>query len=284
MNCNLCGKLCNIDRNLNTGFCGVDKIKIAKTGLFYFEEPLISGKNGSGTIFFCGCSLKCPFCQNYEVSRNIVGKEITAKELAEQFKKLEDLNAHNINLVSPTQFADKIIESLNIYRPQIPIVYNTHSYENIETIKSLKDYVDVYLADLKYMEEKVSKRYCGCPDYFTIASHNILEMIKQKPLEYSKNGMLKKGVLVRHLILPINIADSLNILDWLNENTDKKALVSLMAQYTPFGDIKDFPELNRKITVNEYKRVKQKMLELNLDGFIQELSSADTVYIPEWNF
>lgn len=285
MNCNLCANNCNINRTGRTGSCGVtDKIKIAKAGLFHFEEPVISGKNGSGTIFFCGCGLKCVFCQNYEVSRNIVGKEISAAQLAEQFKKLEDLNADNINLVNPTQYADKIIESINIYKPAIPIVYNTHSYESPQLIDTLADYVDIYLPDLKYMDEKVSLRYANCSNYFNIASKNILKMTQQKPLEYFSNGMLKKGVIIRHLILPLNVFDTLNILEWLSENVGKKALVSLMSQYTPFGKIDNYPELKRKITKGEYLRAKQKIQDLNLDGFIQELSSANAVYIPEWDF
>lgn len=284
MNCNLCAKKCDINRKIQPGFCGVsDKIKVAKVGLFFFEEPIISGTAGSGAIFFCGCSLKCPFCQNYEVSRNNVGKEIPAKELAEQYKKLEDLGAHNINLVSPTSFADKIMESLDIYRPKIPIVYNTHSYESPETIKALKNYIDIYLADLKYMDKKVSIRYCNLSDYFEIAFSNILEMIKQKPLKYS-NDMLEQGVIIRHLILPLNIPDTLNILERIGKDIGRSALISLMSQYTPFGDIKAFFELKRKITANEYQRVKKKMIELKLEGFIQELSSANTAYIPDWDF
>ena len=284
-NCNLCQNKCNINRSKNLGRCGISStVKIARSALHFFEEPPISGKSGSGTIFFCGCGLQCVYCQNYEVSRNLTGTNISAHDLANEYKKLEDLGAHNINLVNPTHYADNIIESLNIYKPKIPIVYNTHGYDSIDTIKKLSNFIDIYLPDLKYISQKTAARYSNCPGYFEATSVNILEMVKQKPLKFFKNGLLKSGVIVRHLILPMNISETVNILDWLSANIGTLALVSLMSQYTPFGKIENFPELKRKITKSEYNRAKDKMQSSNLTGFIQELSSANDAYIPQWDY
>ncbi|MCQ2387404.1 MAG: radical SAM protein, partial [Clostridia bacterium] len=233
MNCNLCPNKCNIDREKKVGFCSVnDKIKIAKFYLHPYEEPFISGKNGSGTVFFCGCSLKCVFCQNYEVSRNIRGKEITINELAEIFKKLEDMGASNINLVSPTHYIDKIVKALDVYKPNIPIVYNSHGYENIETLKKIDEYIDIYLPDIKFFSPTMSKRYCGKENYFSVASRAI-EFMANKPLTFNED-MLKTGTVVRHLVLPQNTSDSKKILDWFSDsNLKEKAYINIMSQYTP---------------------------------------------------
>ena len=284
--CTLCPNNCKTNRQFSTGMCGADdKIKIAKYYLHPFEEPIISGKNVSGTIFFCGCSLKCVFCQNYSLSRNERGKEISVNDLADIFKQLENMGATNINLVTPTQYADKICDALDIYRPNIPIVYNTHGYEKIEVLEKLDSYIDVYLPDLKYYSLDVSFRYTGKRNYFEVASKAI-EFMAKKPLIFSDDGTLKSGTLVRHLVLPQNVKDSQNILTWFSESGVKdNAYINVMSQYTPFGDLSNFPELNRRITKREYEKVIDYAMSLNIkDMFYQKYSSSGTEYIPTWDF
>ena len=284
MICNLCPNSCKVDRSNTIGACGVDdKIKIAKYYLHKFEEPFISGKNGSGTIFFCGCSLKCVFCQNYDLSRNNRGKEISVLELAEIFKELEKMGAENINLVTPTHYVDKIIDAFNIYKPNIPIVYNTHGYETIETLKKIDDYIDVYLPDVKYFSPQVSKRYTGKDDYFEFTSKAVDFMMK-KPLKFSPNGQILSGVVVRHLALPQNISDSKKILDWYSQYKDI-SYINIMSQYTPFGNVKDFPELNRRLTKREYDSLIEYAISLDINNaFYQKFESQSTEYIPDWDY
>ena len=284
MICNLCPNSCNVDRSNSIGACGVDnKIKIAKYYLHKFEEPFISGKNGSGTIFFCGCSLKCVFCQNYDLSRNNRGKEISVLELAEIFKELEKMGAENVNLVTPTHYVDKIIDAFNIYKPNIPIVYNTHGYENIETLKKIDDYIDVYLPDVKYFSPQVSKRYTGKENYFEFTSKAVDFMMK-KPLKFSPNGKILSGVVVRHLALPQNISDSKKILDWYSQYKDI-SYINIMSQYTPFGDVKNFPELNRRLTKREYDSLIEYAISLDINNaFYQKFESQSTEYIPDWDY
>ncbi|MBE7084033.1 MAG: radical SAM protein [Clostridiales bacterium] len=285
MNCLLCPNQCNIDKSTTVGACGTNgKIRIAKYYLHTGEEPVISGKNGSGTVFFCGCSLKCVFCQNYELSRNLRGKDISVNELAEIFKKLESDGAHNINLVTPTHYADKIIDALNIYRPKIPIVYNTHGYENLSMLEVINEYVDVYLPDMKYFSPTLSKRYTGKENYFEKASKAVEFMINSKPYTLDENGMLKSGVIVRHLVLPQCTSDSKKILDWFNNFKDK-AYINIMSQYTPFGNIDAFPELKRKTTKREYDTVINYALSLDIkNAYYQDFLSANEKYIPSWDY
>lgn len=284
MICNLCPNSCKVDRSNSIGACGVDdKIKIAKYYLHKFEEPFISGKNGSGTIFFCGCSLKCVFCQNYDLSRNNRGKQISVLELAEIFKELEKMGAENVNLVTPTHYVDKIIDAFNIYKPNIPIVYNTHGYENIETLKKIDDYIDVYLPDVKYFSPIVSKRYTGKENYFEFTSKAVDFMMK-KPLKFSPNGQILSGVVVRHLALPQNISDSKKILDWYSKYKDI-SYINIMSQYTPFGNVKDFPELNRRLTKREYDSLIEYAISLDINNaFYQKFESQSTEYIPNWDY
>ena len=283
--CNLCPNGCKVDKKLNKGACGTDDtMRIAKYYLHKFEEPIISGNMGSGTIFFCGCSLKCVFCQNFELSRNMRGKSISASELAQVFRELEDTGAHNINLVNPTHYSNKIIEALDIYRPNIPIVYNTHGYENIGVLEKLNDYVDVYLPDIKYFSPTVSLRYTGKENYFNIASRAIEFMAKSKPFILGEDGLIKSGVVVRHLVLPQNVKDSKKILDWFSGIKDI-AYINVMSQYTPFGDIERFPELNRKLTEREYESVIDYAISLGIENmYYQDAKSANEEYIPDWDF
>lgn len=282
--CLLCPNECKINKNTNFGFCGTDnKIRIAKFYLHPFEEPCISGSKGSGTIFFCGCSLRCVFCQNYDVSRVKTGKEISVQELADIFKQLEDMGAHNINLVTPTHYSNQIIKALDIYKPSIPIVYNTHGYENIEIVKILLDYVDVFLPDLKFFSPEVSLRYANKSNYFDVASKAVSFMIENKPLKF-ENELIKSGVIVRHLVIPQNTSDSKKILDWF-ANFKEKAFINVMSQYTPFGEIYNFPELKRKLSKREYDNVIDYAYSLGIDNlFFQDMKSSGKEYIPVWDF
>ena len=284
MKCSLCPINCGANKQFNKGFCGTDnKIRIAKYYLHPFEEPVISGNNGSGTVFFCGCSLKCVFCQNYALSRNLRGKEISTQELADIFRELEKQGAHNINLVNPTHYSDQIIKALEIYKPNIPIVYNTHGYERVEILKELDKYIDVYLPDIKFFSPTLSKRYTGRKNYFEVASKAI-EFMVQKPFVLGEDGLLKSGVIVRHLVLPQGVSDSKNILDWF-ATIKEKAYINLMSQYTPFGKIEKFPELNRKITTREYNNVLDYAISLGISNmYYQKQESASEDYIPKWDY
>lgn len=285
MNCNLCPNKCNIDRDNFVGGCGVKRdIVIAKYYLHPYEEPVISGTKGSGCVFFGGCSLKCAFCQNYELSHNARGKVFSVNELAEIFRKLESDGAHNINLVNPTHYSDKIIEALNIYKPNIPIVWNTHGYERLETLKAVDSYVDVYLPDLKYFKPSRSKRYAKKEDYFSVASKAVEFMLSSKTKPVTEDGILKRGVVVRHLILPQNVDESLEILEFLSDKIGDNYL-SVMSQYTPYGNLEGLPELKRKITAREYARVLDKAQSLGFKNlFLQDESSSGEEFIPSWDF
>ena len=283
--CLLCPNGCNIDKTNQKGLCGTDNnIRIAKYYLHPFEEPVISGTRGSGTVFFCGCSLKCAFCQNFELSRNLRGKVITPSELADIFKELESQGAHNINLVNPTHYSDRIVDALKIYKPKIPVVYNTHGYEKLEVLKTMNDYVDIYLPDMKFFSPALSKRYTGKSDYFEVASKALNFMIESKPLVFDEDNMMVQGVIVRHLVLPQSTSDSKNILDWFKP-FDKSAFINVMSQYTPFGDIEKFPELQRKLTKREYDNVIDYAISLGITNmYYQEQQSADEKYIPSWDY
>ena len=284
-NCSLCPNNCKVDKNTTKGACGTDNsVRIAKYYLHKFEEPVVSGSVGSGTVFFCGCSLQCVFCQNYELSRNMRGKEISVLELANIFKALESMGAHNINLVNPTHYSNKIIQALELYRPNIPIVYNTHGYENIQMLEKMNDYVDVYLPDIKFFSPTLSKRYTGKDNYFSVASKAIEFMVKSKPLTFGDDGLIKSGVIVRHLVLPQSVSDSKKILDWFS-NIKDKAYINVMSQYTPFGDIDKFPELKRKLTKREYETVIDYAISLGIENmYYQDAQSASEEYIPNWDF
>ncbi len=284
MNCSLCPIKCGANKQLNKGYCGTDNnIRIAKYYLHPFEEDVISGTNGSGTVFFCGCSLKCVFCQNYELSRNLRGKVITTSELANIFRELEKKGAHNINLVNPTHYSNKIIEALDIYKPNIPIVYNTHGYENLEILEQIDKYIDIYLPDMKFYSPALSKRYTGRENYFEVA-RNALEFMANKPFILSEDGLLKSGTIVRHLVLPQAVSDSKKILDWFSAIKDK-AYINVMSQYTPFGEIEGYPELKRTLTRREYDSVIDYAINLGIKNmYYQEQSSASEKYIPKWDY
>lgn len=284
MKCNGCPRKCNIDRMKGVGVCGVGfQPKVAKAYLHKWEEPVISGKNGSGTIFFSGCNLKCVYCQNYRISHQGQGKYITFERLAEIFKELEESGATNINLVSPSHYVDAIINALNIYRPHIPIVYNSSGYDSAENLEKLKDYVDIFLVDFKYYSSELSKKYSNAQDYPEVAKNAILKMRELQPKEVIENDIMKKGVIIRHLVLPNSTDDSIEILKWIKDNI-KNPFISLMGQYTPMYNSDKFSDINRKIKPIEYKRVESFMLSLGLtEGYTQELISADGCYVPNFD-
>lgn len=276
--CNICPHNCNINRNDGiVGRCrATDKIKIALYSTHDFEEPCISGEKGSGTVFFSNCNLNCVFCQNYEISQLGKGKEITIEKLANIFLKQQEKEVENINLVTPTSYVPQIIEALKIAKKEglkLPIVYNTNGYENIETIKMLEGYVDVYLPDLKYAENELAKKYSKVNNYFEIASEAINEMVKQVGIpELDERGIMKKGVMVRHLVLPNNIKNSKNVLKWIVENLPKDIYISVMAQYFPTYKAKEIKEINRKLTIEEWIEIEDYIEELGIEnGYVQEL-------------
>ena len=283
--CESCPRKCGINRNEKNGFCGVKKLKVAKVYLHKWEEPPISGTNGSGTIFFSGCNLKCVYCQNSEISFGAVGKEITVERLVEIFKELELKKAHNINLVTPTPHVFEIIEALKIYKPKIPIVYNTSGYESEEIIKLLKDYVDIDLTDLKYYDKKLSKTLSGAENYFEVATKAILQMRKNQPKDvFDDNGIMQKGVIIRHLVLPSCTNDSVKILDWIFNNLGDNTIISIMGQYVPCFKANGYDFINKKLKPIEYKRVVNYFNLLGFkNGFMQSLDSASDEYIPSFD-
>lgn len=282
--CSICPRICNVDRSVSTGFCKAkNKPIISKVMLHHFEEPPISGTNGSGAIFFASCTLKCVYCQNFEISTDCQGKEISVDTLASLFKQLEDAGAHNINLVSPTHFTEQIIEALKIYRPNIPIVWNTSGYERVETIQKLKGYVDIFLTDIKYFSSDLSKKFSLAPNYFEECSKAVLEMRKNLPDDIFEDGLMKKGIIIRHLCLPNQTRDSEKIIEWISDNLGKKTYLSLMSQYTPMGNADKFPDLNRKIKRIEYKILVNKLNSLGFENvFLQDFSSASDEFTPDF--
>lgn len=283
--CNICPNFCNADRILKKGRCLAGKnLKIAKYSPFFYEEPLISGNKGSGAIFFCGCPLQCVFCQNYPVSRNLTGKEITDKEFIDICEELKKTGVHNLNLVNPTHYFENLEKIFSFYKPNVPVISNTSGYEKVETVKKTNSFIDVYLTDLKFFSPERAERYCGKKDYFEITAKAIKEMVKAKPL-IVENGLIKQGVIVRHLLLPQNVDETFKILEWFKENICDKAYFSLMTQYIPYGNLQNKNELKRVLTKNEILRAEEKLFSLNLKNcFIQEKESADKKYVPEWDF
>lgn len=259
--CELCPHNCKVNRlNGEIGRCKCkDKVKIALASVHYYEEPCISGENGSGTIFFSGCNLNCKFCQNYEISQLGKGIEITIEELSDIFIKQQNKGVNNINLVTPTMYVYQIIEAIKIARKKgldIPIIYNSNGYENIETIKKLNGYIDVYLPDLKYYDDEIAYKYSGINNYFENAKSAILEMQKQVGgPKLNENGIIQKGLIIRHLVLPNNIENSEKILRWIKSNINEEVYVSIMAQYFPFYKAKQMNDINRKLSEEEYAKI-----------------------------
>lgn len=288
MNCTLCGHRCGVDREENErGFCGMgETASIAKVMLHKWEEPCISGENGSGAIFFSGCSLRCAYCQNWEISHMRKGLPVDVDRLRDIFDELTDKGAHNLNLVNPTHFAPFIAKAFRRYQKRIPVVYNTHGYDGPQALKLMEGIVDIYLPDLKYTYSLPARRYSAAPDYFAVAKAAIDEMVRQVgPVQYDENGLLKKGVIIRHLILPGQTDAAKDVIDYVAEHFEPgTVLFSLMAQYTPCGEAVRYPEINRRLTQEEYDEVAQYLMDSPIeDGFMQELESADEQYIPEFD-
>ncbi len=285
--CTLCAFNCKVNRMEALGVCKCPALpKLAKASIHMWEEPCISGTNGSGTVFFSGCNLKCVFCQNYKISHESFGKEISVQRLAQIFLELQDKKVHNINLVSPTPYVDSIVEAIDIARNNglnLPIVYNTNSYENVDTIKKLKGYIDVYLPDLKYYNDELAIKFSKAPNYFKTATLAIKEMISQvgAPI-FDENKIIKKGVIIRHLVLPNHISETKNILNWIKDNIEPQVYVSLMAQYFPTYHAKNYEEINRKLTKKEYHFVLKMIQDIEF-GYIQELSSHEEEYVPDFD-
>ena len=288
-NCRLCPRDCGIDRTKYNGVCGASsKVKVALVSTHNFEEPCISGKKGSGTVFFSNCNLRCVYCQNFKISRNGYGKEISIKRLSEIFLEQQKRGVNNINLVTPTCYVDSIIKALKMAKSKglnIPIVYNSSGYEKIETIKKLNGLIDVYLPDFKYATNRLSKKYSGVNNYVESAISSIFEMIRQvgKPV-FNDEGIITKGVIIRHMILPNNVLNSKMVLKKIKEKFSEDALVSLMAQYFPAGEANKYPEINRKITKDELKEIEDYLIELDItNGYIQELGEHEEEYVPDFN-
>lgn len=258
-------------------------MRIAGYSLHPSEEPILAPHGKSGAVFFSGCALRCVFCQNFDLSRGKRGKVVTPRILADVFKKLEDLGAENIDLVSPSQFALEVAEALSLYKPRVPVLYNTHGYERVETLKLLDPYIDVYLPDLKFYSAESAARYTGRSDYFEYASRAI-EFMAKKPVRISPDGQMTSGILVRHLVLPMGVEDSKRALAFLAGVLPKDAYVSVMAQYTPFGEIDAYPELKRSLTRREYRAVAEAAKALPLKNvYLQGLSSSGEEFIPDWD-
>ncbi len=286
MICNACPRNCGIDRSKNRGFCGVkENFVVARAAKHFWEEPPISGTNGSGTVFFSGCNLRCAFCQNFEISRAKNGKEISEERLTEIFDELIASGVHNLNLVTAAHYAEKLSVLLKKYRSKVPVVYNSSGYEKAETLKKLDGVIDIYLPDLKYISPERAMKYSKAEDYFENASKAILEMRRQQPKDiFDENGLMKKGLIIRHLILPKNTNQSKLIFDWIKEALGTDTYISLMAQYTPCGEIENIPELQRRITEREYEKVLSYCEELGFKNvFVQELDSAKKNFIPDFD-
>lgn len=286
MKCNQCPRKCNTERTEERfGFCGVGELpKIARSALHFDEEPPISGTRGAGTIFFSGCNLRCVFCQNYDISKEHQGVVITPYQLSEEYRKLEAMGAQNIEFVTPSHYVNAILESLQYYHPRVPLIWNSSGYDSVDALKQLEGVIDIYLPDFKYSDDELAKRLSHCGDYVETATAAIDEMLRQQPEIIIENGVMKKGVIIRHLVLPSHTKNSIGVLEIIKERYGTSALVSLMAQYMPAGKAADYPDINRKLTKREYNKVLNKYIELDLDGFAQELDSSDQKYVPEWNY
>lgn len=287
--CMMCPRRCGVDRTKRAGACNAtDKIKVALVSVHNFEEPCISGKEGSGTVFFSNCNLRCVYCQNFHISRDGYGKEITINRLAEIFIEQQKRGVNNINLVTPTMYVDSIIEAIKIARDnglKIPIVYNSSGYENIETIKKLNGYIDIYLPDFKYATNRLALKYSGVNNYTSSVIPAIYEMISQvgSP-QFDDRGILKKGVIIRHMVLPNNVLNSKMVLKKIAKNYKGKALISVMAQYFPSGNANKYPEINRKVSKKEFLEVEEYLYSIGLEnGYIQELGEHEEEYVPDFN-
>lgn len=286
MICNACPRGCNVDREVSLGYCkSPEKFKLARASLHYWEEPCISGKNGSGAIFFSGCNLGCVFCQNYEISHGCKGVEVSDDDLVRIMKRLVDEGANNINFVNPTHYSLQLLRVLEKYKPSVPIVYNTSGYDSVETLRFFDGIVDVYLPDFKYIRPDKAQKYSKAENYPQVAEAALTEMKRQvKSDVFDDKGIMQKGMIIRHLVLPSNTNASIEALDYLAENFDD-TYISVMAQYVPCGDLTEYKEINRPLTQREYDKVVNHIFDLGLDKiFVQELEAASDEFIPDFDF
>lgn len=288
--CEMCPRRCGALRDEmenRGGFCGMPwGYRVARAALHQWEEPCISGTIGSGTVFFSGCVLKCVYCQNYKISTEKFGKQISEDQLIAVFEDLIQQGAENLNLVNPTHYALQLADTLKKWHSPVPVVYNSGGYERVETLRALEGLVDIYLPDFKYSREEKASRYSSAPGYFDTAARAILEMARQTgPNQYNEAGLLQRGLVVRHLVLPGNTNSSVEVLRWLAKHLPAGNQVSLMAQYIPMGEAGKYVELNRKITKREYKKVLDFLEATGMEnGYIQERSSANNCFVPDFDF
>ena len=284
MICTLCPRKCRADRAVRPGFCGLgEEMVLARVAPHLWEEPPVSGSRGTGAVFFSGCTLRCAYCQNGEISHTGAGRVFTPRQLSDALKRLADQGVQTISFITGTPFVPKILETLELWRPPLPVVWNTSGYETVETLKMLQGAVDVYLPDLKHFSARMGQLCAAAPDYFAVASEAIREMIRQTgPNRYGEEGILEKGVLIRHLILPGLTGESMKLLTWVKDELPEGTPVSLMRQYIPCNNVR-IPGLGRRVTEKEYLRVRGHMFSLGLPGFLQESGSADSGFIPVFN-
>lgn len=283
--CNQCPRRCGADRDIKTGVCSVNTgYKVARAALHYWEEPCISGEKGSGTVFFSGCSLKCVYCQNYRISSECYGKEITEDRLIEIFRELEARGANNINLVNPTHYTVQLASTLSKYKPSVPVVYNTGGYDSVESLKMLDGLVDIYLTDMKYVSPSVSLKYSKAADYFDVCSAAVREMKRQQGTDVFENGLMKNGLIIRHLVLPGNVSQAMRTLDWIKDNLPIDTVISLMGQYMPCAKAAEYPTINRKLSEREYNLVLEYAEKLGFENvYIQELDSSSEEFVPDFD-
>ncbi|MGQ9678089.1 MAG: radical SAM protein [bacterium] len=287
MLCNACPFECSTDRSIHPGRCrATDEIEVAQSQLHYWEEPPISGTRGSGTIFFNHCNLRCKFCQNYDISQEGCGHKVTPQRLEEIIFRLHDRGAHNINLVTPTHYTLQLIPILEKVKPKlkIPIVWNSNAYEKVQTLRLLEGLIDIYLPDLKYFSDELAQKYSSAPNYFQFATKAILEMKRQiDKNHYDKCGIIQKGLIIRHLVLPEQIEDSKKILLWIKENLGVETHISLMAQYYPTYRAHELNGMNRRLRPSEYRAIRQFFIKLGFEqGYCQELSAASSEFTPDF--
>lgn len=287
--CTLCPRKCSVDRAVTHGFCGEgETVRVARAALHFWEEPCISGMGGSGTVFFSGCNLRCVYCQNKPISRGDVGREITPERLCEIFFELREKGAHNINLVTPTHFQRQIKEAVSSAKSKgfdLPFVWNTGGYESAEAIDSLSDTVDIYLTDFKYMSSELALKFSAAADYPDVAKAALDVMVrtKKKPV-FEENGLMKSGVIVRHLVLPGHTDDSINVIRYIHERFGDSVVMSIMRQYTPMEKNEKYPELSRKLTSYEYEKVTSAAMEMGIkSAYGQEKGTAKESFIPEFD-
>lgn len=289
LECKLCPHNCKVNRlNKEIGRCKAgEKVKIALADLHYYEEPCISGESGSGTVFFTGCNMSCKYCQNYKISQNLTGREIEIEELAQEFLNLQEKGANNINLVTGFMYVPHIIKALEIAKQkglQVPVVYNSSGYESVETLRMLEGYIDIYLPDLKYYYEELGKKLSNINNYFEVSKKAIKEMYRQVGApQIDENGMMIKGLIIRHLVLPNHIQNSKEILKWIKNNIDENVYISIMAQYFPSYKAFETGDINRKLSKEEYDEIEKFVYKLNIEnGYLQDLENNEEQYVPNF--